>query len=276
MSVRDRIYGAYGRLLSAEVSKQKMPNHVAIIMDGNRRYAEKIGMPRHMGHLYGVETTENVLYWCKELGIRHLTIYAFSTENFERGEDEKQFLFTLMKDKIKKVCEDGEILEKGLRVKVIGNLDALPEDVREEARKMEQMTEKCNDYFLYVALAYGGRQEIVDTLRSIGQLVKDGSIKAGDVDDKLISSHLYAGDAAAVDMIIRTGGEMRTSNFLPWQASGNESAAYFCAPYWPEFRKIDFLRAIRTYQMRGGAKKRNALWRGAKLFVEFVKKGGER
>jgi len=276
MSVRDRIYGAYGRLLSAEVSKQKMPNHVAVIMDGNRRYAEKIGMPRHMGHLYGVETTENVLYWCKELGIRHLTIYAFSTENFERGEDEKQFLFTLMKDKIKKVCEDGEILEKGLRVKVIGNLDALPEDVRAEARKMEQMTEKCNDYFLYVALAYGGRQEIVDTLRSIGQLVKDGSIKAGDVDDKLISSHLYAGDAAAVDMIIRTGGEMRTSNFLPWQASGNESAAYFCAPYWPEFRKIDFLRAIRTYQMRGGAKKRNALRRGAKLFVEFVKKGGER
>lgn len=272
MSVRDRIYSAYERLLSAEVSKHRVPNHVAVIMDGNRRYAEKIGMPRHMGHLYGVETTENVLYWCEELGIRHLTIYAFSTENLERSDEEKRFLFTLMKERIQKVCEDGEALEKGLRVKVIGNLDALPEDVREEARKMERMTENCKDYFLYVALAYGGRQEIVDTLRSIGQLVRDGRIKADDVDDRLISSHLYASDAAAVDMIIRTGGEMRTSNFLPWQASGNESAVYFCAPYWPEFRKIDFLRAIRTYQMRGGVKKRNVLWRGVNLFVEFVKR----
>ncbi len=245
------LYRLYGWRLLREVRRGTLPRHVAIIMDGNRRYAAERGLPQQEGYRRGADTTERVLNWCGELGIPVLTIFAFSTENFGRSHEEKGALFRLMKDKIEAAARDGRLERDSIRVQTIGRTDLLPPEVLEAAKHLEEQTQGHTRYQLYVALAYGGRQEIVDTARALARRVEAGEVDPGSVTEEDVARHLYAGPgAASVDLIIRTGGESRTSNFLPWQAAGNESAAYFCAPYWPEFRKVDFLRAVRTFQRR--------------------------
>lgn len=245
------LYRLYGWRLLREVRRGPVPRHVAIIMDGNRRYAAERDLPKEEGYRRGADTTESVLHWCREVGVPALTIYAFSTENFERDPEERVVLFRLMRDKIEEAYRDGRLEREGVRVRTIGRTDLLPPEVREAARRLEEKTRNHARYDLYVALAYGGRQEIVDTVRALARQVAAGEVDPDRVGEADVNRHLYGGPgAAAVDLIIRTGGEFRTSNFLPWQAAGNESAAYFCAPYWPEFRKVDFLRAVRTYQRR--------------------------
>ncbi len=227
--------------------------HVAIIQDGNRRYAKRKGIPRFLGHRQGAETTDKVSDWCLELGIKHLTVYAFSTENFRRDEDEKRYLFELIKSKFIEMCRSEKIHRNRVRVRAIGRLDLLPQDLQEAIRHTEEATRGYARLYLNVALAYGGQCELVDAARALARQVKAGKICVGQVDENFIARYLYPHDdvpVPKVDLIIRTGGEFRTSNFLPWQANGNECAAYFCAPYWPEFRKVDFLRAVRTAQLR--------------------------
>jgi len=279
--LRDRVYGEYERMLEEEILERSLPEHVAIIMDGNRRFARKIGISAEEGYLYGAEVTERVIEWCFDLGIKQLTIYAFSVENFCRTEEEKKQLFELMRAEFEKISRDDRVHRRGVRVKAIGNVNLLPASVREAIKRAERATERYRKFRLFIAVAYSGRMEILDSVRIIASMVKKGLLSASEIREDTISRHLYIseledGDTGAeesaktaVDLIIRTGGEMRLSNFVPWQALGNECAAYFCAPFWPEFRRIDLLRAIRTYQEREEERRRYTVKRILKLVKAF-------
>jgi len=242
-------------------------------MDGNRRFAKKYGLTEYYGHFKGADTTEKVLDWSFDLGIKQLTVYAFSTENFARSEEEKKRLFELIGIKFDSICEDERTHKRRMRVRVLGNIELLPSSLREAAKRAEEITKNYDGVYLNVALAYGGRQEIVDATRTMAMKIKKGELSLNDINEETIASHLYTSNVAIpyVDLIIRTGGNERLSNFLPWQANGNECAAYFCAPYWPEFRRIDFLRAIRTYQRREHERRRNIIMRVVRLLSYYGK-----
>jgi tritrans,polycis-undecaprenyl-diphosphate synthase [geranylgeranyl-diphosphate specific] len=246
-------YYLYERLLKKKILAGDKVEHVAIIQDGNRRFARQRGLSKLLGHSLGAETSERVIDWCFELGVKHLTLYAFSTENFERDEKEKIYLFALIKKKFLELNQSKKIHANKVRVRAIGRVEMLPQDLQNEICRTEAATRDYEKMYLNIALAYGGQLELVDAARAIAYLVKEGKIRAKDVNEEMIAKHLYPKDGISlpkVDLIIRSGGDFRTSNFLPWQANGNECAAYFCAPCWPEFRKIDFLRAIRIAQNR--------------------------
>ena len=275
--LRGMAYGEYEKLLEDEILARSLPGHVAIIMDGNRRYARKIGVSIEEGYNYGAGITERVIEWCFDIGVEQLTLYAFSIENFCRTEDEKEKLFALLRTEFEKLSVDERIHKNEVRVKAIGNVNLLPDSVKDGISKAEHATEQYNKFKLFIAVAYSGRMEIVDAVRIIADRVKRGLLKPGDVDEDTISRHLYiseiegedeasdSGAKTSVDLIIRTGGEVRLSNFVPWQALGNECTAYFCAPFWPEFRRVDILRAIRTYQEREDEKRQRSLARISKL-----------
>ena len=256
----DVIYRGYERLLTGEIRKHHTPDHIAVIMDGNRRYADRLGIIRHQGHTYGAKTTERVLDWCWELGVKQTTIYAFSTENFSRNEDERAAIFDIIKKKLDELLRDPRTHERRMRVRAIGETHLLPDDLQDAIKRVEDATRGYEGIYLNIAIAYGGQREILDAVLDMARKVRVGELRADDVDESIISEHLYTNGVAIpdVDLIIRTGGNIRTSNFLPWQANGSECAAYFCAPFWPEFRKIDFLRAIRVYQVREQERKRAA------------------
>jgi tritrans,polycis-undecaprenyl-diphosphate synthase [geranylgeranyl-diphosphate specific] len=239
---------AYERLLRWELSGT--PDHVAVIQDGNRRYAREQGEEATEGHREGAETTEQILDWCGELGIDELTLYAFSTENFNRPAEEREALFDLLERKLREFADAERVQREGVRIRAIGEVDRLPNRVREAADYAERRTRDHDEFYLNVALAYGGRAELLGAARDIASDVAAGDLDPGTVTTETIQDRLYESPTRDVDLIIRTGGDERTSNFLPWHANGNEAAVYFCAPYWPEFRKIDFLRAIRTYESR--------------------------
>ncbi len=237
----------YELKLFREIKKRPLPKHIAIIMDGNRRFARSRGLPEFMGHFFGSKKAERVLEWCREIGIKTLTIYAFSTENFKRKEEEKKNIFKLVKKELKRLIKDERTHKYRMRVKIVGRRELLPPDVLEVVKEVERVTENYDNYFLNVALAYGGRQEIVDAIRSILRDVKAGRIDVDEIDENLFSRYLYSDNGYEnVDIVIRTGGELRLSNFLPWQTAS--SLTYFVDVYWPAFRKIDLLRAIRTWQ----------------------------
>jgi tritrans,polycis-undecaprenyl-diphosphate synthase [geranylgeranyl-diphosphate specific] len=239
---------AYERLLQRELGQT--PSHIAVIQDGNRRYASKQGQKKTEGHREGAQTTEQILNWCDELDIDEVTLYAFSTENFERSDEELEALFDLITEKFYDFADADRIHEAGVRIRAIGDIDRLPERVQDAVAYADRRTSGYDDLHLNIALAYGGRAELLDATRDVARRVAAGELAPEDIDDETVSEALYEGPTRDVDLIIRTGGDERTSNFLPWQANGNEAAVYFCAPYWPEFRKIDFLRSIRTYEHR--------------------------
>jgi tritrans,polycis-undecaprenyl-diphosphate synthase [geranylgeranyl-diphosphate specific] len=253
LKLRNPAYSFYERLLKSSILAGTPVQHVAIIQDGNRRYARENGLSRYLGHSFGADTSDRVFDWCVEVGVKHLTLYAFSTENFKRDEAEKRYLFDLIKNKFAELGRSKKTHVNRVRVRALGRVEMLPQDLQEEICRTEEATRQYDSMYLNVALAYGGQRELVDAIRSLARQVSLGKIRAKDLDEDLIALHLYPRDGTPVpkvDLIIRTGGDCRTSNFLPWQANGNECAAYFCAPYWPEFRKTDFLRAIRTAQTR--------------------------
>ena len=238
----------YERVLRWELDET--PSHVAVIMDGNRRYATQRGRAKTDGHREGAKTTEQILHWCDELGIEELTLYTFSTENFERSEKELQSLFDLVTEKLYEFADADRVHENRVRIRAIGETDRLPERVQDAVAYADEQTAGYDRLHLNIALAYGGRAEMLGAARDIARQVADGDLDPAAVDGQTVSEALYDGPTQDVDLIVRTGGAERTSNFLPWQANGNEAAVYFCAPYWPEFRKIDFMRAIRTYEHR--------------------------
>lgn len=243
------------------ISRQCMhiPRHIAIIQDGNRRYAKKRGIATSSGHRAGADRTEEVLEWAQELGIRHITLYTFSTENFTRSDEEVQNLFALFKEKLSRISIDERVHKYGIRIQMIGDKDMLPDDLRGAVEQAEAATAHYDNFYLNMALAYGGRNEMLRTTAKILDDVRKKMIKREDITPELFEENLYGNSVSLppVDLIIRTGNECRTSNFLPWLANGHESAVYFCAPYWPMFRKLDMLRAIRVYSERQEMKKRS-------------------
>ena len=263
------LYHGYERLLTGEVKKHGVPRHVAVIMDGNRRYADRVRIVRYYGHIYGARTTEQFLEWCWELGIKQTTIYAFSTENFSRPKSERAKIFEIIAKKLDELADDPRTHERRMKVSAIGEMHLLPAHLQDAIRRVEDVTCNYDGIHLNIAVAYGGQREILDAVQDMARKVRAGKLRADDIDESVVSRHLYTNGVADsdVDLIIRTGGDIRTSNFLPWQANGSECAAYFCAPFWPEFRKIDFLRAIRVYQMREHEQKQSALIRTANMLA---------
>ncbi|WP_327051166.1 polyprenyl diphosphate synthase [Halomicrococcus gelatinilyticus] len=246
--VRQQFETAYERHLRRSISGA--PTHVAVIQDGNRRYARKEGEDATDGHRAGAKTTEQILYWCDELGIEELTLYTFSTENFDRPEHEREELFDLLVTKLREFADADRVHENEVCIRVIGDESMLPERVQDAVEYAERRTREYDDFVLNIALAYGGRNELLGAARDVACEVEDGDLAPEDITAETIEDRLYDRPVRDVDLIIRTGGNERTSNFLPWHANGNEAAAFFCTPYWPEFSKIDFLRAVRTYESR--------------------------
>ncbi|OYR74104.1 di-trans,poly-cis-decaprenylcistransferase, partial [Halorubrum sp. E3] len=246
--LRGLVGRAYRRHLRREIDD--VPDHVAVIQDGNRRYAREQGDDAPEGHRAGADTTERVLDWCADLGVAELTLYAFSTENFARPDDELAPLFDLLESKLRDFADADRVHDQGVRVRAIGDVHRLPQRVRDAVDYAERRTADNDRFTLNVALAYGGRTELLDAARAIARDVDAGEMAPADVDVETVESRLYDRPIRDVDLIVRTGGDERTSNFLPWHANGNEAAVYFCAPYWPEFSEADFLRAIRTYESR--------------------------
>jgi len=254
---------AYERLLRRDIDGT--PDHVAVIQDGNRRYARERGDGAADGHREGARTTEQVLRWCQDLGIEELTLYAFSTENFERPPAERDHLFDLIESKLRSFADKEEVHENEVCIRALGEVDRLPERVRDAVAYAEERTADYDRFRLNVALAYGGRAELLGAARETLQSVAAGDLDPAAVDAAEIERRLYARPVRDVDLIVRTGGDERTSNFLPWHANGNEAAVFFCAPYWPEFSKIDFLRAIRTYESRAASWRHTRRERAAAL-----------
>lgn len=242
------VYKGYEWLLEKKVRKGKIPKHVAIIMDGNRRLAERRGLTPWDGHRLGAEKVEEVLEWCSDIGIKTTTAYAFSTENFNRPKEEVEKLFDLFEEYFNKVARDKRIHRRKTRVKAIGRVERFPERVRRAIRNAEEATKDYNNFFLNLAVAYGGRQEVLDAVKKIAEEVREGRLNIDEIDEKIISRRLYTAGLPDPDLVIRTSGEERISGFLLWQSAYSE--LYFCETYWPGFRKIDFLRAIRTFQQR--------------------------
>ncbi|MEF8778181.1 MAG: polyprenyl diphosphate synthase [Natronomonas sp.] len=257
------VWGLYERLLEREISG--VPTHVAVIQDGNRRYAKERGDETTAGHRAGADTTERVLEWCADLGVEELTLYAFSTENFDRPDEEREALFDLISEKLRDFADRQEVHDREVRIRVIGETDRLPERVQEAIEYAERRTADYDEFYLNVAVAYGGRAELLGVAKAIAREAAAGDLDPETVTVEEIEDRLTVGPTQAVDLIIRTGGAERTSNFLPWHANGNEAAVYFCAPYWPEFSRIDFLRAIRTYESRQESWRRTRAQRAAAL-----------
>ncbi|QUO48760.1 polyprenyl diphosphate synthase [Halorubrum ruber] len=271
--LRGLVGRAYRRHLRREIDD--VPDHVAVIQDGNRRYAREQGDDAPEGHRAGADTTERVLDWCADLGVSELTLYAFSTENFERPDEELEPLFDLLERKLREFADADRVHEQGVRVRAIGDVPRLPPRVRDAVEYAERRTAGNDRFTLNVALAYGGRTELLDAARAIARDVDAGEMAPDDVDVETVEERLYDRPIRDVDLIVRTGGDERTSNFLPWHANGNEAAVYFCAPYWPEFSEADFLRAIRTYESREESWQRARAERAAALVralaeVEFA------
>jgi tritrans,polycis-undecaprenyl-diphosphate synthase [geranylgeranyl-diphosphate specific] len=234
--------------LLEEVKQEKIPQHVAIIMDGNRRFAKEIGLAPDLGHIFGREKLEQVLEWCFDIGIKNLTVYAFSTENFDRDINEVQTLMDLCKDQLNKAKKDSRIHNNKVRIRILGRLDLLPEDISGLAQNIMDETKEYDNYSFNIALAYGGREEIIQAIQKIAGDVQDGNLKIEDIKEPIVSKYLYTNGIPDPDLILRTSGEERISNFLLWQLAYSE--LYFSDVYWPAFQKRDFLNAIKTCQQR--------------------------
>ncbi|MBQ8018734.1 MAG: di-trans,poly-cis-decaprenylcistransferase [Methanobrevibacter sp.] len=243
------LYRLYEWYITRDLKPEKMPKHVAIIMDGNRRYSKLQGnIDVVKGHEIGVDTLENVLDWSIELGIEIITVYAFSTENFNRPQHEVEGLMNLFVKNFKRLVNHEKILKNEVKVKVVGKTELLPENVREAIKEAEDATAHFNKRLFNIAIGYDGRLEIIDSFKKIIEQVQAGEITIDDVDEDLVSKNLYTGGLDDPNLIIRTSGEERLSGFLLWQSSYSE--LYFCETLWPELRKVDFIRAIRSYQER--------------------------
>ena len=243
------LYRLYEWYITRDLKPEKMPKHVAIIMDGNRRYSKLQGnIDVVKGHEIGVDTLEKVLDWSIELGIEIITVYAFSTENFNRPQHEVEGLMKLFVKNFKRLVDHEKIHRNEVKVKVVGRTELIPENVREAIKEAEDATAKYDKRLFNKAIGYDGRLEIIDSFKKIIADVQAGKITIDDVDEELVSKNLYTGGLADPNLIIRTSGEERLSGFLLWQSSYSE--LYFCETLWPELRKVDFIRAIRSYQAR--------------------------
>jgi undecaprenyl diphosphate synthase len=231
---------------SDEHGRSELPRHVAIIMDGNGRWATQRGLTRVQGHRKGKESVREIVETAREIGIEVLTLYAFSTENWERPEREVGALMALLRRYVR--SELGKMMRNNIRLVAIGNLRRLPKDVLADLRAAEQTTRRNDGMIVQLAVSYGSREEIVAAARKLARQVRDGQIAAEDIDDELFSSALMTSGVPDPDLLIRTSGEMRVSNFLLWQIAYSE--IYVTDVLWPDFRKPQFLAALEDYRRR--------------------------
>ena len=229
-----------------KIDKSRLPEHVAIIMDGNGRWAKSIGKDRSYGHMEGVVSVRLVMEAARELGISCITLYTFSTENWNRPESEVIGLMNLMLQAIER--ETPDMIVNGIRLDIIGDLERLPENLQEKARWCMRETSKCTGMTLVLALSYSSRWEILEAVKNIAAEVKDDKLSFDEIDEALFSSKLSTRNYPDPDLLIRTGGELRISNFLMWQLTYSE--LYFTEIPWPAFRKEAFYEAIYSFQMR--------------------------
>ncbi|MEM2968385.1 MAG: polyprenyl diphosphate synthase [Candidatus Bathyarchaeia archaeon] len=243
-------YKLYEKWLWYQVKNGAKVEHIAIILDGNRRWASEKDLNPWLGHKKGAEKVEQLLEWCDKLEVKFITLYAFSTENFRRSPQEVAEIMKLAEEKFRKLLTDERIHRNKVHVKVIGRINLLPESLQQLIADVEKATEAYANQFLNIAFAYGGRAEIVDAAKSIAEKVLNGELKLDEISENVFEKHLYTAHLPKQepDLIIRTSGEERLSGFLLWQSAYSELA--FLDVYWPDFRLIDLLRAIRTFQTR--------------------------
>ena len=230
----------------SKAARENLPTHVAVIMDGNGRWAKKRKLPRVEGHRKGVESVRATMKACGELGIKYLTLYAFSVENWNRPKEEVDTLMQYLSRFLK--SEIGELNKNNVRIEVIGQIYRLPEFVQAQLRKTQEALSKNNGLTLTLALSYGGRTEIVEAMRAIAAKVKEGKLDPAEINEQIISQNLYTYNMPDPDLLIRTSGEMRISNFLLWQISYAELVV--TQTLWPDFRKADFFQALEEYTRR--------------------------
>lgn len=230
--------------MNNELDMKRIPTHVAIIMDGNGRWAAERGKERSFGHQAGVETVRRITSECVRLGVKYLTLYTFSTENWNRPEDEVSALMGLVLSSL----EDEIFMKNNVRFRVIGDIKRLPESVRTKLRETEEHTAANSAMTMVVALSYSARWEMAHALQNIVADVQAARVHADDVDEELIGQHLETSFMPDPDLLIRTGGELRVSNFLLWQIAYSE--LYFCDTYWPDFNEADLHQAIIDFQSR--------------------------
>ena len=247
--VSKQVYSSYEHKLERLVRRGPIPEHIGIIMDGNRRYAKEfLDSNIDEGHKMGKDKIEDVMNWSLSLGIKYVTLFAFSSENFKRDHEEVEFLMDLAESSFYAMADNPRIHDNRVAIRAIGNLDMLPDNVRKAIDYAYEKTKDYDDFTISICLAYGGRQEIVNAVKEIVGKIQNGELALDDITEDLLSSHMYTSELPDPQLILRTSGEVRISNFLLWQLAYSE--LYFTDVYWPGFRYIDFLRAIRSYQQR--------------------------
>ena len=230
----------------SQINADNLPNHIAIIMDGNGRWAEMKGKPRVFGHKNGVTSVKEVIEGCREIGVNYLTLYAFSTENWNRPKLEVRTLMALLVSSLRK--ELNTLVKNNIKLNTIGNIENLPEKAQAELAEVVEKTKNNTSLTLTLALSYGSREEIVNVIRNISKKVVNNQIAIEEINENIINNHLYTFSLPDVDLLIRTSGEKRISNFLLWQIAYAE--LYFTNTLWPDFRKENLFNAIVDYQQR--------------------------
>jgi undecaprenyl diphosphate synthase len=232
--------------LPTDIDSSRLPKHVAVIMDGNGRWAKRRGRPRFMGHQRGVDALKDLLRCCKDWGIPALTAYAFSTENWGRPLEEVEFLMTLFERVLRRELK--EMMAENVKIRFVGNLEVLPTSLQDEIKQsMNDTKDNCGIEFT-VATNYGGRQEILHACRSIAEKIEQGYLKSEEINEEIFETHLYTKGMSNPDLLIRTSGEMRLSNFLLWQMAYAE--IYVTQTLWPDFDRHEFHKALSDYQQR--------------------------
>ena len=231
-------------LYKEQIDRNRIPEHVAIIMDGNGRWAKERGHERSFGHQAGAETVHTITEAAARLGVKYLTLYTFSTENWNRPADEINALMSLLMDSL----EEETFMKNNIRFQVIGEEEKLPEAVRERLRQCIEHTASNTGMYLTLALSYSSKWEITRAVKQIAQEVKEGKLSINDITDQTMDQHLSTSYMPDPDLLIRTGGELRISNYLLWQCAYSEF--YFCDTYWPDFKEEEFFKAICDYQKR--------------------------
>jgi short-chain Z-isoprenyl diphosphate synthase len=253
MAASDLLYRIYERRLERELAGEALPRHIGVILDGNRRYARERGLGSvSEGHRAGADRIPAFLDWCFELGIPYVTLWLLSTDNLGRDDTEVAHLLDIIVATVRDIVAHPSTSARGLRVTAVGALDQLPPAVRAQLEEASASTAGNEGFHVQVAVGYGGRQEITDALRSWLHVMERSGATLAEAAEVLepgdIGDHLYMSGLPEPDLIIRTSGEVRLSGFLLWQSAHSEF--YFCDPYWPDFRRVDFLRALRDYAHR--------------------------
>lgn len=233
----------------ADILAGRIPSHIAVILDGNRRFAKKLMKAPWMGHAWGARKVRDFLGWCRDLGIRYATLYAFSIQNFNRPKKEFDYLMRLFEKEFNAIADPKHDAHKyGVRVRFLGRVSMLPAAVQAAIRTAEKATARYTNYFVDIAVAYGGQEEITDAVRGLAMKVANGTLKPVAINEEMIRHSLYTDGTPYPEMILRTGGERRLSNFLLWQSAYSELV--FVDRTWPDLKKSDFVSAVRDFQSR--------------------------